>query len=72
MKVRVRFGNDGRLRRMAVGRIVMGLTQKALGERLGVTELVISKIETGRLSPSDDLRHKISAVLKIAAGEVGP
>jgi transcriptional regulator with XRE-family HTH domain len=57
---------------MAVGRMVMGLTQKALGERLGVTELTISKIETGRLNPSDDLRHKISVALKIAAGDVGP
>jgi transcriptional regulator with XRE-family HTH domain len=56
------FGN--RLRAM---RTAKGLSQRALGERVGVSFTYISKVENGKLDfgnyPSEDLIHRLAAAL---------
>ena len=56
------FGN--RLRAM---RIAKGLSQRALGERVGVSFTYISKVENGKLDfgdyPSEDLIRRLAAAL---------
>ncbi|MVM36532.1 helix-turn-helix domain-containing protein [Spirosoma sp. HMF3257] len=43
-----------------------GLTQKELGEKLGVGESAVNKYETGKVNPSVDTLHKIAIVLGAA------
>lgn len=55
---RLRIGN--RLREL---REAQGLTTTQLGERCGLTQSTISKVENGKWSVSLDILSKISAVL---------
>lgn len=48
---------DLRTRREAAG-----LTQKALGEKVGVSRQAINALETGKHSPSLELAYRLSAV----------
>ncbi len=50
-------------RRMAAARVLMGLTQRELGQRVGRREIEISRIETGRSAPGRELKERIAAVL---------
>jgi DNA-binding XRE family transcriptional regulator len=50
--------------RFKIARITSGLTQRALGQIVGVPEYWITRIETGRANPDTDLRKRLAAVLK--------
>jgi DNA-binding XRE family transcriptional regulator len=49
--------------RFKIARITSGLTQRALGERVGLPEHRITLLETGRAVPDADLKSKLAAVL---------
>lgn len=49
----------------------LGLTQLALAQRVGCTESLITKIETGRATPHRELKGAIARELRIATWEVG-
>jgi len=42
-----------------------GLTQKELGEKLGVTQALIGHYESGKRNPKDETRQKIAAALNV-------
>jgi len=48
------------------------LTQEALAEKAGLPQSHISKLETGKHSPSSLTLHKIAAALGIEAGQLDP
>ena len=47
------------------------LTQLALAQRIGCTESLITKIETGRATPDDERKEAIALELNIQTWEVG-
>ena len=49
--------------RMKVARVEKGLTQLQLAERVGMREIEISRIETGRAQPETELKRRIAEVL---------
>ena len=49
--------------RLRIARLEAGLRQFDLPQLVGVNELTISRFETGRMTPSQDLRTRISEVL---------
>ena len=49
--------------RMRAARALLGLTQLQLGEKVGVKEVEISRIETGRVQPTAELKRRIAEVL---------
>ena len=46
-----------------------GLTQVELAERVGVTRVTISNLETGKRHPSMDLLHPLAKALKVIVGD---
>ena len=61
--------NKAKAMRMARGQL--GLTQFDLAQRIGVSESMIGKIETGRAIPEDWLKEAIARELNIHTWEVG-
>jgi transcriptional regulator with XRE-family HTH domain len=57
-------------RRMAAARVLKGLTQRQLAEKVGTREIEISRIETGRISPNVALKQRIADVLGKPAFEL--
>ncbi len=51
-------------------RIKRGLTQVELGERVGVSRVTISYLETGRRRPSMDLLQRLAKALKVKVGDL--
>ena len=49
--------------RLKAARVLKGMTQLQLGELVGLKEIEISRIETGRCEPHLPLKEKIAAVL---------
>jgi ribosome-binding protein aMBF1 (putative translation factor) len=49
----------------------LGWTQLELARRVGCTESLITKIETGRAAPEQGLKEAIARELNIATWEVG-
>ena len=49
--------------RLKVARVTAGMTQFELAQRLNLPEVTISRLETGRQLPTQELRDRISAVL---------
>ena len=49
----------------------LGWTQLQLAQRVGCTESLITKIETGRATPEQSLKESIARELNIATWEVG-
>ena len=49
----------------------LGLTQLDLAERVGCSESLVTKIETGRATPEQRLKEAISRELGIPSWEVG-
>jgi transcriptional regulator with XRE-family HTH domain len=49
-----------------------GLRQYQLAERLGISEVRVSRIETGRTVPTPELSGKISELLGVAVDDVFP
>ncbi len=50
-------------RRMKAARAWKGLTQRDLAEQVGLQESDLSRIETGRTTPSPELKRRIAEVL---------
>ncbi len=51
-------------RRLAAARVLVGLTQRQLADKVGTREIEISRIETGRVTPGTNLKQRIAAVLQ--------
>ena len=49
----------------------LGLTQLDLAQRVGCTESLVTKIETGRANPEQSLKEAIARELNIQTWEVG-
>lgn len=49
--------------RLKAARVFVGLTQKQLAEKVGIEEINISRFETGRAEPGDELKHRIAQEL---------
>jgi len=56
---------------MRAARRRLGLTQLDLAQRVGCTESLITKIETGRSVPAAELKERIARELSIHTWEVG-
>lgn len=50
--------------RLKMARVAMGMTQLHLAERVGMKEIEISRIETGRARPDPDTKRRIAEVLQ--------
>lgn len=57
-------------RRLAAARVLMGLTQRQLAEKVGTREIEISRIETGRVQPDAERKRRIAEVLHKPAFEL--
>jgi transcriptional regulator with XRE-family HTH domain len=51
-------------KRLRAARLVQGLTQLQLAEKVGTKEIEISRIETGRLSPKEELKRRVAEALR--------
>lgn len=49
--------------RMKAARVLKGLTQLQLAERVGTREIEISRVETGRIAPDARLKQRIADAL---------
>ena len=56
--------------RLKAARVLKGMTQLKLGEAVGLKEIEISRIETGRCDPLLPVKQKIAAVLGKPAFEL--
>jgi len=56
--------------RLKLARIAACVTQMELAQSAGVSEALISKIETRRLTPSREVQEKIAARLGVRRWEV--
>jgi len=63
----VRYRNDkpnmAANNRLKAARVLKGMTQLQLGELVGLKEIEVSRIETGRADADEDLKRRIAAVL---------
>jgi transcriptional regulator with XRE-family HTH domain len=50
--------------RLKAARVLKGLTQFQLAEKIGTREIEISRIETGRAHPDADRKRRIAEVLQ--------
>ena len=50
-------------RRMAAARVLKGITQRDLALKVGLKEIDVSRIETGRLAPTAQIKERIAAAL---------
>jgi transcriptional regulator with XRE-family HTH domain len=57
-------------RRLAAARVLKGLTQRQLAEKVGTREIEISRIETCRVQPDAGMKHRIAEVLHKPAFEI--
>lgn len=57
-------------KRLRTARVLKGLTQLQLAERVGTKEIEISRIETGRAQPSEEIKRRIADVLQRPAIEL--
>jgi transcriptional regulator with XRE-family HTH domain len=56
--------------RLKAARVLKGLTQYQLAERIGTREIEISRIETGRARPDAERKRRIAEVLQKPAFEL--
>ncbi len=56
--------------RLKAARVLRGMTQRELGQHVGLAEIEISRIETGRSSPDAELKRRIAAVLEKPVFEI--
>lgn len=56
--------------RLKAARVLQGLTQLQLAERVGTKEIEISRLETGRSTPTAELKQRIAQVLQKPAFEL--
>ncbi len=55
---------------MAAARVLKGLTQRQLAEKVGTREIEISRIETGRVCPDVETKRRIAEALGKPAWEI--
>jgi DNA-binding XRE family transcriptional regulator len=48
---------------MAAARVLKGITQRDLALKVGLKEIDVSRIETGRLAPTAQIKERIAAAL---------
>ncbi len=56
--------------RLRTARVLKGFTQLQLAEKIGAKEIEISRIETGRARPSEEMKLRISIALQKPAFEL--
>ena len=56
--------------RLKSARALRDLTQRALAEQTGLTESEVSRIETGRARPSEEIKRRISEALQKPTFEI--
>jgi transcriptional regulator with XRE-family HTH domain len=56
--------------RLRAARVLQGLTQLQLAEKIGRKELEVSRFETGRAEPDPQLKRRIAEVLRKHAFEI--
>jgi transcriptional regulator with XRE-family HTH domain len=56
--------------RLRAARVLQGLTQLQLAEKIGRKELEVSRFETGRAEPDPQLKRRIAEVLGKPAFEI--
>ena len=56
--------------RVRAARVLLGMTQLQLAEKVGTKEIEISRIETGRAAPQEDLKRRIADALQKPAFEL--
>lgn len=44
--------------------MLAGFTQRQIGKQLGIPELEVSRIETGRVAPDAERKKQIAAILE--------
>ena len=57
-------------RRLKAARVLAGLTQLQLAERIGGKEIEISRIETGRARPNSEMKRRIAELLQKPVFEI--
>jgi len=57
-------------RRLAAARGLKGITQRKLAELVGTREIEISRIETGRVAPTETMKERIAMILGKPAFEL--
>lgn len=50
--------------RLRAARVLRGLTQLELAEKIGKKEIEVSRFETGRAEPDLQVKHRIAEVLE--------
>jgi len=55
---------------MKAARVLRGLTQMQLAEKIGLKEIEISRLETGRVRPAAELKRRIAAILQKPTYEI--
>ena len=56
--------------RLRAARVLLGLTQLQLAERIGKKEIEVSRFETGRAEPDAEAKRRIAEVLQKPAFEL--
>lgn len=56
--------------RLRAARVLRGLTQLQLAEKIGRKEIEVSRIETGRAEPGSEVKRRIAEVLQKPAFEL--
>ena len=56
--------------RLKAARVLCGLTQLQLAEKIGSKEIDVSRFETGRAKPADTIKRRIAEVLQKPAFEL--
>jgi transcriptional regulator with XRE-family HTH domain len=56
--------------RLKAARVLKGLTQLQLAEKIGMAEHDVSRLETGRLQAKPDMKERIAAALQRPAFEL--
>jgi transcriptional regulator with XRE-family HTH domain len=56
--------------RLRAARVLKGFTQLQLAEKVGAKEIEISRYETGRARPDDEIKRRIVDVLQKPAFEL--
>ena len=55
---------------MKAARVLVGLTQMQLADKVGTREIEISRIETGRITPDATMKQRIAEVLRKPTFEI--
>jgi transcriptional regulator with XRE-family HTH domain len=56
--------------RLRAARVVLGLTQLQLAEKIGTKEIEVSRFETGRAEPDAEVKRRIAEALQKPAFEL--